>query len=73
MATDTTVYLNEAPLNAGAMPRGAVIPSGIIEAGLLSNTSKAIDCFAHQKFSAKLQVFMIGYVSSIMSYYSVYK
>lgn len=55
------------------MPRTSTIPGTIVQAGLMSETSNASDCFIQQQFSAKLQAFMIGYVNSIYSYYSVYK
>lgn len=73
MATNQTVTLETRGIPAGAMPRSSPIPSAILESGLMSTTSKASDCFVNQKFSAKLQAFLIGYVSSIYSYYSVYK
>jgi hypothetical protein len=55
------------------IPRSSDIPSAIIDNGLLSETSLASDCFINQRFSNKLQAFLIGYVDSIYSNYSVYK
>lgn len=55
------------------LPRSSSIPGGIIQQGLISTTSLASDCFVKQKFSGKLQAYLIGYVNSIYSYYSVYK
>jgi hypothetical protein len=55
------------------LPRQVNIPSGIVNADLMSKTSKASDCFVKQKFSNKLQAFLIGYVNSIYSDYPVYK
>lgn len=60
------------PLDSG-MPRSSGIPSNIIESNLLSTTSFADECFVGQQFSNKLQAFLIGYVNSIYSNYSVYK
>lgn len=73
MATDNTVSLDSSPLPSGGMPRSSVIPTSIAQSGLMSTTSKASDCFINQKFSGKLQAFLIGYVNTIYSYYSVYK
>lgn len=53
------------------LSRTASIPSNIRE-NLLSPTSKAADCFVNQYFSAKLQGYMVGYVSTIMSGKGVY-
>jgi hypothetical protein len=70
---DSTVTLNPSSMSVGDMPRTAQIPIGIAMSGLMSNTSSAASCFIDQQFSAKLQAFMIGYVNSIYSDYSVYK
>ena len=48
-------------------PRDVNIPSAITQAKLLSTTSLASDCFVSQKFSNKLQAYLIGYVNSIFS------
>ena len=69
---DNTVSLDSTP-SSGGMPRTAIIPGTIVQANLMSPTSKAEDCFVKQQFSGKLQAFLIGYVNSIYSYYSVYK
>lgn len=71
MATNNTVALTNLSPSRGSMPRTSVIPGTIVEAGLISDTSKASDCFINQQFSGKLQAFLIGYVSGIYSYYSV--
>jgi fructose-specific phosphotransferase system IIC component len=55
------------------LPRQVVIPSGIVNADLMSKTSLASDCFIKQKFSNKLQSYLIGYVNSIYSDYPVFK
>lgn len=55
------------------MPRGVNIPSAIIDSKLMSETSLAQDCFIKQQFSSKLQAYLIGYVNSIYSDYSIYK
>lgn len=49
------------------------IPTNIASSGKLSPTSDALTCFREQKFSSKLQAYMVSYVMSISSYYSVYK
>lgn len=56
----------------GDMPRSTLVPTGILQANLISPTSLASDCFVKQQFSAKLQGFLVGYVNSIYSNYSVY-
>jgi hypothetical protein len=55
------------------LPRSVNIPTNIWNNNLMSNTSFADDCFIYQKFSAKLQAYMIGYVNAIFSNYSVYQ
>lgn len=55
------------------MPRTVNIPTNIVNQKLMSETSIAAQCFIYQNFSNKLQAYMIGYVNSIMSNYSVYK
>jgi hypothetical protein len=40
--------------------------------GSLSGTSSAPECFVNQRFSSKLQAFMIAYVNSISSNYPVF-
>lgn len=57
----------------GKLDQANLISTNIISQGLLSDNSHAYDCFAKQQFSAKLQAFLIQYVLSISSYYSVYK
>lgn len=57
----------------GGLPRSVNIPTNIVEAGIMSDTSFADDCFVYQNFSNKLQAYLIGYVSSIYSSYSIYK
>jgi hypothetical protein len=48
------------------------IPTNIRTSGIMSDTSSAGECFINQRFSAKLQAFMISYVNSIASNYAVY-
>ncbi len=55
------------------LPRGSNIPSSIIENNLLSETCLAKDCFVDQMFSNKLQAFLVGYVNTAYSNYSIYK
>lgn len=48
------------------LSRKSSIPTTIRE-NYLSTTSKAADCFVNQCFSAKLQGYMVGYVSNIVT------
>lgn len=57
---------------SGMTERGEFIPTSIVSQNIISDTSEAYLCFAHQKFSAKLQAYMINYVISVSSSYSVY-
>lgn len=65
--------MNETAKVDSGLPRGSNIPSSIIEKGLLSETCLAKDCFVDQKFSNKLQAFLVGYVNTAFSNYSIYK
>lgn len=53
--------------------RSSKLPTAIATSGKLSPTSDALTCFREQKFCARLQVFLVSYVVSVNSYYSVYK
>jgi hypothetical protein len=57
----------------GGLPRSVNIPTNIWQNNLMSDTSWADDCFISQKFSAKLQAYLIGYVGAIYSNYNVYQ
>ena len=48
------------------------IPTNIRESGLMSDTSLAAECFINQRFSNKLQAFMISYVNVVYSVYPIY-
>lgn len=50
--------------------RSSMIPSGL--AKKISNTSQANECFVNQRFSGRMQAFLIGYNNSIYSEHSVY-
>jgi hypothetical protein len=50
--------------------RTSLIPTGL--AKKMSTTSLANECFVNQRFSGKLQAFLIGYNNSIYSEHSVY-
>jgi len=52
--------------------RGQIVPTSILEKDLLSTTSEASIVFTQQGFSANLQTFLINYVISVSSLYSVY-
>lgn len=56
----------------GGSPQVSSIPSNLRANGVMSDTSSAPECFINQRFSAKLQAFLIGYVGSIYSNYPVY-
>ena len=58
--------------NPNQISRGLFIPTKIMENGNMSATSEANRCFVSQKFSANLQAFMVNYVISVASQYSVY-
>lgn len=73
MANNATVTLDPSLPPIGGMPRASAIPEALLASDLISPTSKAADCFVYQKFSAKLQAFLIGYTNSVYSYYSIYK
>lgn len=53
-----------------AIPRSNSIPTNI--APIQSQTSDALTCFTNQQFSGKLQAYMVNYVISVNSIYSVY-
>lgn len=53
--------------------RTSKIPTGVVSSGNLSPTSDALTCFREQKFSAKMQAYLVSYVMSVSSPYSVYK
>jgi len=55
----------------GGSPQVSSIPTNIGGSGIMSDTSSAPECFIHQRFSEKLQAFMVGYVNSIYSNYPV--
>lgn len=54
------------------LPQVQGIPSNLRAAGIMSDTSSAPECFINQRFSAKLQAYLIGYVSTSYSNYSIY-
>lgn len=59
--------------SSSAVDQTSKVPTNMVSADLLSPTSDALTCFREQKFSAKLQAFMVSYVISVNGYYSVYK
>lgn len=54
------------------LPVIQAIPTNIAEGELLSKTSLAAECFINQRFSNKLQAFLISYVNNIQSTYPVF-
>ena len=55
------------------LDNSSYVPTNISGQNLLSDTSSAYQCFTRQVFSGRLQTFLISYVTSISSYYSIYK
>lgn len=54
------------------IPAVQTIPTNIRAPGVMSDTSSAPQCFINQRFSAKLQAFLVGYASSVYSNYPIY-
>jgi hypothetical protein len=54
-----------------SMPAVQSIPTNMLVKGVMSGTSSAPECFINQRFSAKLQAFLISYVNAIYSDYPV--
>jgi len=55
------------------LPAVASIPTNIMNPGVLSNTSSAPECFANQRFSNKLQAYLVSYVNSIASTHPIFE
>lgn len=53
------------------MPSVQSLPTNIVKPGVLSPTSVAGDCFVYQRFSLKLQAYMVSYVSSLAGNYPI--
>ena len=68
MKTFTSV---EQTVEVPAASRTNSIPTNI--SGLLSDTNSAGECFVNQRFSGRLQAFLVGYVGNIVSNRSVYE
>ena len=47
------------------------VPTHIINRDLLSDTSMAEDCFVNQRFSNKLQVYLVNYVYNTNSHFNL--
>lgn len=54
------------------LPVTQAIPTNIRDSGLMSITSSAPECFVNQRFSAKLQAFMVSYVQMVNSTYAIH-
>jgi len=52
-------------------PAVQYVPTNIRDSGKLSDTSSAPECFVNQRFSQKLQAFLVAYVSSVNSNYPI--
>lgn len=53
------------------MGRKSSVPEAIYN-NYLSTTSRAADCFVNQRFSAKLQAYLVGYVAGLTTGRSIY-
>jgi len=70
---DSVIKIDSSSSSAyGGSPQVVSIPSNLRAQNVMSDTSSAPECFINQRFSAKLQAFMIGYVGSTYSNYAVY-
>jgi hypothetical protein len=65
---DKTENYTQVPGVPGAS-RQNLIPENV--RGLINSTSNADECFINQRFSGKMQAFLVGYVSNITSGYGV--
>lgn len=65
-----TIKLDTTVPAYGGIPQVSSLPTNLVDQ--ISDTSSAPECFINQRFSAKLQAFLIGYTGSIYSNYSVY-
>ncbi len=61
-----------AQLNIQQGSRSVNIPTNIVSRDIMSKTSDALECFTEQKFSNKLQAYMVNYVLSVSSNKAVY-
>lgn len=57
---------------AGDGELGFILPESLMRQGLMSDTSEAVSCFVEQRFSNKLQAYLINYVVSVSSHYPIY-
>lgn len=53
-------------------PRTMNIPTNLRQPKVMSDTSLAVECFVNQRFSAKLQAYLISYNGSVANEYSIY-
>lgn len=56
----------------GGLTRVQSLPTNMRAPGVMSDTSSAPECFVNQRYSAKLQAFLIGYVNAIYSDPAIY-
>lgn len=47
------------------LPAVQYIPTNLLQKGVLSDTSSAPECFVNQRFSAKLQAYLVAYVNAV--------
>lgn len=54
------------------MSRAPKVPMAIVDQHVLSDTSVAADCFVYQRFSGRLQAYLVDYVNMIYSEFPRY-
>lgn len=70
----TTDPIPSTPASDGytTAPRALNIPTNLRAPGVMSDTSLAVECFVGQRFSAKLQAYLISYNQSVYSDHPIY-
>jgi len=69
--TTTSEYELEKSKGA-ATPRGHMIPTNLRVKGVMSDTALAAECFVNQRFSNKLQAYLISYVNTVYQNHPIY-
>lgn len=54
------------------LPRAPMLPTNILSQEILSPTSLAPNCFVYQRFSGRLQSYLVDYVNKIYGDFPVY-
>lgn len=63
---------NTEKAQGAATPRGHLIPTNMRTAGVMSDTSLAAECYVNQRFSSKLQAYLISYVNTTYQEFPIY-